>query len=56
MTKGRYRGKKGKGSSRPSTFFLVVLALGLLFLAMLFVGTCGRTRAPVTVPPASQGT
>lgn len=42
--KQRRRAKETGG--RPSLFFIVVLALGLVFLALLFVRGIGRPAPP----------
>jgi hypothetical protein len=40
------RRARKEGPSRPSYFFLIVLALGMIFLAILFLRGIGRTAPP----------
>lgn len=56
MKKRKQRRNKTRGGGRPSLFFLIVFALGLIFLTILFVRGIGRAAPPGLpgAPPASQ--
>lgn len=57
MTKQSKRRRRDHPSEgRPSLFFIIVLALGLLFLAMLFVRGISRSAPPGVpgTPPAQR--
>ncbi len=42
----KQRRGKGRETARPSLFFIIVLVLGLIFLAILFVRGIGRPAPP----------
>jgi hypothetical protein len=55
MKKMTKRRNAAGGPSRPSWFFMIILALGMIFLAMLFVRGMARPAAPgVPVSPPAQ--
>ncbi len=56
MKKWKSRRNRRRGGDRPSVFFLIVFALGLIFLTILFVRGIGRAAPPGLpgAPPASQ--